>query len=294
MEKISIVIRTYNEERYLRELLEKLWKQDVPQYEIEIIVVDSGSLDNTKDVAKQLKCRVVSISKDEFSFGRSLNIGCNAASGKYIAIISGHCIPVHGNWLQLLVDSVKNQEVVYSYGRQIGGSETRFSEHQLLLKYFPEREGMPVYDFFINNANACIRRDIWEKYRFNEDITGLEDMELAKRLMKDGHQIKYVPDASIYHYHHETWLAIKRRYERESIALRHILPEIHLSLGDFLRYSISAIMFDGAEAIQQKVFWKKIGEIVVFRMMQFWGSYRGNHEHRRLSKKRKEKYFFPR
>jgi rhamnosyltransferase len=38
---------------------------------------------------------------------------------------------------------------------------------------------------------------------------------------------------------------------------------------------------------------KTFPEIVMFRMMQFWGSYRGNHEHRKLSREMKEKYFYP-
>jgi hypothetical protein len=46
-------------------------------------------------------------------------------------------------------------------------------------------------------------------------------------------------------------------------------------------------------ALSEKVLLKTFPEIVMFRLMQFWGSYRGNHEHRRLSRVMKEKYFYP-
>ena len=294
METASIIIRTYNEQRYLDELLQKIHQQKRDQLEVEVVIVDSGSTDETLEIARRNKTQIYTISKSDFSFGRSLNVGCEKARGDYLIFISGHCVPMGQDWLMNLVEPIRKNDAHYVYGLQKGGSSTRFSEQQLLQKYFPEEGGKPLYDFFINNANSCVKRSLWEKYRFNEDLTGLEDMEFAKRILKDGYRIKYVPGAGIHHYHHESWAKIKRRYEREAIALQQILPEIHLSFSDFMRYWISAVLLDASKAIQQKLFWKKIGEIVLFRFMQFWGSYRGNHEHRRLSKRRKEKYFFPR
>jgi len=294
MDKTSIIIRTYNEQRYLGELLQQINRQQCDDLDIEVVIVDSGSTDDTLDIAHQYGANTYTINKEEFSFGRSLNIGCSHATGDYLVFISGHCVPVDTHWLQNLVKPVRAGEAHYTYGKQDGGMSTRFSEHQLLRKYFPETRIKPVHDFFVNNANSCISRETWQRFRFNEEVTGLEDMELAKRMVADGYRIQYVPEAGIYHYHHESWAKIKRRYEREAIALQQILPEIHLSFSDFMRYWFSAVLLDAGKAIQQKVFWRKIGEIVLFRMMQFWGSYRGNHEHRRLSRKRKEKYFYPR
>jgi hypothetical protein len=87
---------------------------------------------------------------------------------------------------------------------------------------------------------------------------------------------------------------VKRRYEREAIALQEIMPEVHINFGDFLRYFISAVLLDAGSALQQKNLSSKLGEIFMFRLMQFWGSYRGNHEHRKISAQMKEMYFYPR
>jgi glycosyltransferase involved in cell wall biosynthesis len=73
---VSVIIRTLNEERYLEELLMKISIQDRTTYDVEVVIVDSGSTDSTLDVAKKWKARITHISKDDFSFGRSLNIGC--------------------------------------------------------------------------------------------------------------------------------------------------------------------------------------------------------------------------
>ena len=58
--------------------------------------------------------------------------------------------------------------------------------------------------FFCNNANAAIDKNIWKKYKFNEDLTGLEDMELAKRFNQDKGCIKYVSESCVFHIHNES------------------------------------------------------------------------------------------
>jgi glycosyltransferase involved in cell wall biosynthesis len=292
--KISIVLRTYNEQKHLKELLEGIESQACQNFDIEVLVVDSGSTDDTLNIASAFKCKIVKISKDEFTFGRSLNIGCSEASGDILVFVSGHCIPVNNEWISELVRPIAEKKADYSYGRQIGDESSKFSEQQLFKKYFPQESNIPQEGYFCNNANAALSRKAWERYRFDEDLTGLEDMELAKRLHKDGKFIAYVASAPVYHIHDETWMNIRNRYEREAFALQHIMPEVHLRISDFIRYVVSAILFDMSVALEQKLLFKNFFSIIGFRFMQFWGAYRGNHEHRKLSKTMKERYFYPR
>ncbi len=112
-------------------------------------------------------------------------------------------------------------------------------------------------------------------------------------MVRDGLEVSYVADAVVFHLHEESWQQIRWRYQREAIALQSIMPEVHLTFTDFLRYYASAVFFDVGVAVQEKKAAKSLPEILAFRLMQFWGSYRGNHEHRRLSWKTKEKYFYP-
>lgn len=115
-------------------------------------------------------------------------------------------------------------------------------------------------------------------------------MHLARILVEAG---KNVPNASVFHYHNERWSQILRRYDRESIALRSIMPEIMVHWYDALRYFFAAVMSDTSKAIAEKEFWRRIGEINAFRLCQFYGAWRGNRLHRRLSKREKERYFYP-
>ncbi len=290
---ISVVLRVLNEAKHVGALLESIKSQDVGGLPVEVIVVDSGSTDTTLDVVRQHDCRILSIQREDFSFGRSLNVGCEAAQYDFLVFVSGHCIPTDDLWLSNLVKPLHAGTATYAYGRQIGNHSTKFSEHQLFSKYFPEDPALAQQGFFCNNANAAMLRSAWLEYRFDEDLTGLEDMEFAKRLVTEGHKIAYVSSSSVYHLHEESWQQIRRRYEREAIALRHIMPEVHIHFTDFLRYLFSSIAHDMKEARRRGELLKRAGEIVRFRYAQFVGAYRGNHIHRKISQAMKERYFYP-
>ena len=290
---VSIIIRTLNEERYLDELLCVINSQKLSGFSCEIIVVDSGSTDNTLKIAKRYDARITYINKQDFTFGRSLNIGCEFANGEYLVFISGHCIPVDQNWLNSLVTPLIQSKCDYSYGRQIGRDTTKFSEMQVFDKYFPNKTHMPQSDFFCNNANAAISRRAWSKFRFDEDLTGLEDIFIAKQIYQDKGLIGYISDSVVYHIHDETWTQIKTRYEREAVALQKIMPEIKVSIIDTIHFIIIGILKDIRISIRKKVFFKEFISIFMFRLCQYYGSYRGNHLCRKLSNKAKIKYFYP-
>ena len=290
---ISIVIRTLNESKYLDELISNIEVQETEGFDIEIILVDSGSTDGTLKIAKSHNCKIVHITRKEFSFGLSLNRGCEKANGEILVMISGHCVPVGNNWLQLLCKPLIENKAVYSYGRQVGGSDSYYSECRIFNKYYPTSNQIPQEGFYCNNANSAIKRIVWEENHFDEELTGLEDMELAKRLVKKGEKIAYCAEATVYHYHEELWSSIKLRFERESIALQEIMPQVHISKSDLIRYLMSSIWMDLLSARKDGLLITKAIEIVQYRFYQYWGSYVGNHEHRKLSHTQKEEYFFP-
>jgi hypothetical protein len=138
-----------------------------------------------------------------------------------------------------------------------------------------------------------LRRE-WLRMRFDEDLTGLEDMYLAKQLVQSGRKIGYVAEAKVYHLHEESWRQVKRRFEREAIALQRIMPEVHLGPLDMVRYATSAVLLDWGAALQERRLRRTLADVIVYRTCQFWGAFKGNHVHRRLSRAAKERYYFPR
>ncbi|MBI1365884.1 MAG: glycosyltransferase [Alphaproteobacteria bacterium] len=291
---ISIIFRALNEEKWFDDALSACKRQETGGARVEIILVDSGSTDGTLDIARKHGCRIVHIKKSEFTFGRSLNMGCDAATGDYLVFISAHCIPAHERWLANLVAPLIEGAADYVYGGQTGHEISRFSEHQVFAHYFGEADKIPQAEPFCNNANAAIRRELWERHRFDENVTGLEDMVLAKAIMKEGGRIGYVADAPVIHIHEETLSQTRRRYYREALTLREIFPEVHFHFSDFLRCFSAGVFHDFSEAIAQRRFFKEAPGIIGFRFAQFWGAYLGHNEHRVLSRAQKESYYYPR
>jgi L-ascorbate metabolism protein UlaG (beta-lactamase superfamily)/glycosyltransferase involved in cell wall biosynthesis len=291
--EVSIIIRTLNEARHLEDLLIKIGKQQANGINYEVIIVDSGSTDRTLDIAARYGCRIFHIAREDFSFGRSLNMGCREALGKILVMISGHCVPVDEHWLKNLCQPIQDGFSQYSYGRQIGGPNTHISEACIFAKFFPQESCIPQVGFFCNNANSAMLKSAWEKNIFDEGLTGLEDMDLAKRLVKGGGLIAYKADAAVFHYHYESWPQVRRRYERESIALQKIMPQVHFTLTDALLFFVNSVWSDCRWSYQNKLKTLPLINIILYRWNQYLGSWIGNHQHRQLSKAEKERYFYP-
>ena len=62
-----------------------------------------------------------------------------------------------------------------------GNKTTRFPENQVFLSYFPNHIKDVKTNYFCNNANCAIRRKEWNKINYDESLTGLEDLDWAKK-----------------------------------------------------------------------------------------------------------------
>jgi rhamnosyltransferase len=294
MSKCSIVIRCYNEAEHIDRLLRGIYQQTLTRTEFpEVIVIDSGSTDRTVEIASQYPIKLLTIKTEEFSFGRALNLGCAAATGDYIIIASAHVYPVYSDWLEQLVAPFADPKVALVYGKQRGNENTQYSEHQIFAKWFPEESDPQQLHPFCNNANAAIRRTLWQQLPYDEALTGLEDLDWAKKIQQMGHKIAYAADAVIIHVHNETPQRILNRYRREAIALKRIFPEQNFHFWDFLRLTCTNILSDLYHAAHDGVLWQKAGDICLFRLMQFLGTYRGFLHHGNISRQLRQTFYYP-
>ncbi|MBE0577392.1 MAG: glycosyltransferase family 2 protein [Desulfuromonadales bacterium] len=291
MSKISIIIRCYNEEEHIGRLLSGVLQQT--EKDSEIIVVDSGSTDATLAIASRYPVKIISIKKDDFSFGYSLNVGCEASIGKFLVIVSAHVYPVHHDWLEKLLQPFENDRIGLVYGKQRGNDTTKYSEQKVFAKWFPDQSNCNQGNPFCNNANTAVRKDLWERFRYDESLTGLEDLAFAKQLLGAGYKVAYQAESEVIHVHNETWKSLFNRYRREAIALKEILPQERFGLFDFYHMYTKNVFGDCFLAMKEGVFWRNARSILVFRLMQFWGTYRGYTQHGTISRQLKEKFYYP-
>jgi glycosyltransferase involved in cell wall biosynthesis len=296
---VSIVIRAYNEQKHIERLLEGILEQNLYQKQprqVEIILVDSGSTDASLAIASRFPVQIVHISPDEFSFGRSLNRGIEQARAEFTVIASAHVYPVYPDWLEHLLAPFQDAQVALVYGKQRGNAATHFSERQVFARWFPEvsipRQSHP----FCNNANAAIRRSLWQQRPYDESLSGLEDLDWAHWAMEQGHTISYSAEAEIIHVHSETPAAVFNRYRREAMAFKRIFPQEHFQLWDFVRLFTSNAAADLLRSARQGKDVSLLSttrQILWFRWMQFWGTYQGYRQSGPLTSQLRQTFYYP-
>ena len=221
--QISVIIPTHNRSKILRECIHALFKQDLPEKSYEIIVVDDGSKDETKEVMELLKKQhpgITFLSQPNQGQGIARNHGMQKAKGDIVVLI-GDDIIVKENFLsehlRLHLRHPGEYEAVLGLtlwhpkltltpfmhwltnGSTILG---RFGGHQFAYEKLKDKEAAD-YNFFYT-SNISLKRSLLDKYPFDPAFSGYgwEDIELGYRLHKRvGLKIYYNADAIGYHDH---------------------------------------------------------------------------------------------
>jgi len=195
--KVSIIVRTKNEERWIGSCLDAISRQTYTNFEV--VLVDNDSTDKTVD--KAAKYGVILVTIDEFKPGAAINRGIEASSGEIVVCLSGHCIPVDEYWLENLIRPLEDPAIGGVYGRQEPLAFTSDLDKRDLLITFGLDERIQIKDSFFHNANSAFRRALWEEIPFDEEVTNIEDRIWANQIQQSGLKIYYQPAASVYHHH---------------------------------------------------------------------------------------------
>lgn len=230
MPKVSIIIRTKNEEYWIRKLIHQLYKQTFQDFEI--ILVDNMSGDFTLNIFKEVWPQGKIVEIQNFKPGLAINLGIRKSVGELIAIISAHCIPMDEFWLEQMVGVFDEKKIGAVYGRQIPLQTSDPFDKRDLLNTFGIESRVQKKDTFFHNANSMIRRSVWETLPFDEEAPHIEDRIWAEKLIENGYWIAYNADATVYHYHginHRTNLkraeAISEILTKQSLHSPNELPE---------------------------------------------------------------------
>lgn len=197
MPKVSIIVRTKNEERWIGRCLRMIYQQDFKDFEV--VLVDNRSTDHTVSVARKYPVKVVEI--ERYRPGDALNAGIRASSGEFIVCLSAHCIPQRADWLSRLHDNMAQADVAGVYGRQLPMAYSTPQDKRDLLNTFGLDHRVQVKDTFFHNANSMIRRAVWERIPFDAEATNIEDRIWGKAVIEKGWKLAYEPAAPVYHYH---------------------------------------------------------------------------------------------
>lgn len=202
--KINIIVRTFNEEDWIKFCLTNCLAQT--NVDFAITVVDSGSTDNTLNIVdefrKQYPTKIFVKRIEHFRPGNALNIGAREVESEYFVCLSAHCLPTTQNWLHNFVVFMDlNGDVAGAYGRQLPLSCTHPDDCRDLLITFGNEQQVYAKNTFFHNANSIVRRSAWVANKFDDDVPHIEDQVWAKAVISEGYKIAYLPDAAVFHYH---------------------------------------------------------------------------------------------
>jgi len=251
---VSIIILTKNAGEKFNLLMEKIFSQKFMN-SFEVLVLDSGSQDKTIEIAKKYPVKLIQIKPAEFHHGQTRNYGAEMAKGKILIYITQDALPVNEDWLINLTDPLRDPEAGMVSGRQLPWQTTKPPEKFYYHYYFPDfkvvidKKGLNNFrdNTFISNVNSAIRKDVWNQFKFSENIMLTEDKEFAARIFKAGWKIIYEPNAAVYHAHDFNICSIFWRSVEYGISVRQgkdILEDTtHFSIKKIFNYFYSEIRY---------------------------------------------------
>lgn len=225
---ITVVIPTYNAGPEFAWLLRKLRGQKGLR-ELQIVIVDSGSTDETVSLARAADCTVVEIPQSEFSHSGTRNLGAEHATSDYLLFMVQDAYPIGQYWalgmLRYLRDHA-NEGLVAVSCSELPRSDSDVIYHSMIdthyrflgchdndrLGRFVGTDHMTLRQQGQLSDVAClIRRDIFEQYRYQGDYG--EDLNLGMRIIRDGQAVAMLASVKVVHSHNRpAYYYLKRSF----------------------------------------------------------------------------------
>ena len=225
---VSVVIPTFNAGPEFRWLLRKLRSQKGLR-QLEIVIVDSGSQDETVSWARAQDCRVVEISQAEFNHSHARNLGAAHASADYLIFMVQDAYPIGEYWaygmLRYLLDHADSGLVAASCSEYSRSDSDMMYDSMIDTHYrflgcheqdrigdFQGADHMALRSRGQLSDVAClISRATFGKYGYRGDYA--EDLDLGIRLIKDGHRVAMLASVKVVHSHNRpAYYYLKRSY----------------------------------------------------------------------------------
>lgn len=212
---VSIIVPMFNSEKYIRKCLDSIHSQTYPY--IELILVDNGSADNTKEIcqkyttAKYYECPTSGPSS-------ARNLGLDHATGKYIAFIDSDDY-VDCNYIEHLVESLhqSNTDMAvcgyylekenYKEIKHTRGKPKYYNTYQA-LEYLLRPDGFEGYLW-----NKIFVRELIGSVRFRKELAIWEDLVFVTEYLTKCHSVYYDPKP-LYHYIKRKTSTVNKRFIR--------------------------------------------------------------------------------
>jgi O-antigen biosynthesis protein len=227
---VSVVIPVKDGARYLERLLAAVREQ--ADESVELLIVDSGSRDDSVAIARAGGATVHEIPPEEFGHGRTRNLAMELTSGAIVCFLTQDAVPAPG-WLKAHVEAFGlDPKVGAAYGPHLPWPDTSPTIARELDGFFADMtpDGEPMLQregdlAFMSNVNASYSRACWEQVRF-EEIAYAEDQAFGQAMLAAGWTKVFHPRAAVHHAHDYGPVEFARRYFDEYRGLRETVGHV--------------------------------------------------------------------
>ncbi|EQA37317.1 transferase 2, rSAM/selenodomain-associated [Leptospira inadai serovar Lyme str. 10] len=173
--KISVIIPVYNEENFLPILLERLDSLNRKDENLEIIVVDGKSTDNSKQIVSQYRVTLIDSPVQSRAF--QCNLGAKFSNGKILFFLHADCLPPE-DYFQAIRSSVEE-------GKPAGCFRIRYDSKKCWLKLNAVYKDRNLNLLRFGDQGLFVTTEIFSKCGgFQEDWNLMEDSEIVRRIRK--------------------------------------------------------------------------------------------------------------
>ncbi|SRR5579862_238834 len=277
----SIVIRSKNDGPLIGATLKGVYNQDYPGA-LEVIHIDSGSTDDTVEIIKASRpAKLIQIKAEEYVPGVVLNRGMREASSPWVVFLNSDAEPAGRSWLsELLAAAESSPKAGAAFGRQTPRPDCQAVFAHDYERCFGDRRESKNWDHFFSMVSSAVRRDVWEREPFREDLQYSEDDEWSRRLAGKGWAVVYAEKSVAIHSHNYTLKQACKRAYGEAFALA-ALPGVSQNQYGLLRTLVTG---NAREALRDLGYCARAGRVkewphaIAVRTAQRWGKLRGFHD----------------
>jgi len=278
---VSILLLMKNELANMERSFPRLLSQDFDGA-VEYVYIDSGSTDGTVEYMASHGVEAHRIAPTDFHHGRTRNLAASMASNDILVFLSGDAIPTGMDWLRSLVAPFDDPEVAATYGRQIAPEGTSALRTFAMDYEYPahrqERAVTPgkkpsMGMFRMSNANAAVRREVWERFKFDETVVMSEDVGLCYNVLMNGMKVVYVPEAAVHHCHDRSlWYEFQKAFD-SAISLKRMGVLGNPAIGSELRYGLHRLYAECIHWVKRRrpdlVVWSAVTSATKWLGVQF-------------------------
>lgn len=272
---VSIVVRSHNDIRFIRETLSMLLAQDFP--DLEILSCDDASTDGTAACIDEFSgIRKLSRPEGAYVPGRTLNIAVQACRGEIIVFNNADAVPCAREYISELVAPFFDPAVAAVYGNQLCREDATFLVRKDHERAFGDGILAARWGNFFSLASSAIRRQKLLQYPFSEKLQYSEDIEWAQRCRARGEKIAYAARAQVRHSHNYTLSQLKKRFYNEGLASAQIFAE-RQSLMQCLGRIAMETLRDFVWLLKRNA-WREIPQAPLRRFAQKFSCYQGERD----------------